>query len=380
MVHGTTINKITNISELLERAASVFLTKCHPLEVINTSALTNLVYDDVYNYALPYNFGSIIDLIPGADRQSWDRAVRNKAGEFDLQKAVKSKTLSIEAENGTKYARINWKAKKGKLLHNMNSLTDNGTWAASVSAYDVFVDNIYYKTGSGAIRFSISTTSGGIQNTTMDPLDLTDEDGAADIFVWLYFPSTNLITNAAIRFGNDLTANYWSPTAQTTQADGTAFKTGWNLLKFSWSTATETGTVDPATIDSFRILLAVTGGLEQIRVDNIIFTTGRQFDIKHYSKYLFKSATTGLWISIPASDDDTVMIDNDTLGIFLMETLIEIAQQLRGKDATFDLNHAMARLQALYPAYKGLNPSMAKKAVSQYSSQPFRNRGRFINR
>ena len=69
----------------------------------------------------------------------------------------------------------------------------------------------------------------------MDAVDLTDYDEVSDFFTWIYFGTVP--TSVSAVWGNDLTANYWTSTAQTTQADGTAFKVGWNLLKFSWATA-----------------------------------------------------------------------------------------------------------------------------------------------
>lgn len=374
MGHGTTTNKITNIEALHERAAATFLVKCHPLEVIRNATMANLVHDDVYNYSLPSDFGSIIDLIPDDERESWDRAVRNRAGQFDLEKAIKNQTLSIEAVDGTKFARINWRTRQGKVLNELNSLTGNGTWSAQGSATNVVLDTIFKKSGSASVRFDLVASGDGIKNTTMTAVDLTDEDEIADVFVWVYFPSITNLTSISAVWGNDLTTKYWTSTAQTTQADGSAFKTGWNLLKFSWSAATETGTVAPATIDSFKLTVAATGAIVDIRVDNIIFSIGRPFDLKYYSKYLFKDGTTGTWKSIPTSDNDIVMIDNDSLPQYLMECLIQMSQQKKGKDAAFDINHAIAQLSALYPAYKGLYPSQVKKVVGKIGGLPFRTR------
>lgn len=371
LTHSGSLNKIRNLYSMYERSASRFLMKVKPLESIRLGTLSSLIHDDVYNYSLPSDFLDIIDLIPQDNRNSWDSSVRNKAGKFDLEKATKNKTLSIEGSEGSKIIRINWRTRQGKTLHTMNSVTSNGTWSAVGSATGVQANTIFKISGSASIEFDLVATGDGIKNTTMSAVDLTDEDEVADVFVWVYLGAT--VTSISARWGNDLTANYWASTAQTTQADGTAFKVGWNLLKFSWGTATETGTVAPATIDSFQITVSKSTALNNIRIDNIIFSIGRNFDMKYYSKFLFKNSA-GTYISIPTTDDDTVLLDNDTLPVFLMECLIDAAHQMQGENSTFDLKFAEDQLLKLYPAYRAMFPSMEKKTISSYGSNPFRSR------
>lgn len=370
--HGGTLNKVRNIEAMFERTASAFLLKVHPLESMRIAALSNTVHDDIFNYSLPSDFGILIDLIPQDNRQSWDSAFRNLAGQFDLEKAIKNRTVSIEGSEGTKIIRINWKSRRGKVLHSMDSLTSNGTWGAVGSAAQLSATTIFKVSGGASIEFNVVASGDGIENTTMTALDLTDEDEVGDVFVPVYLPSAP--TSISARWGNDLTANYWSSVAQTTQADGTAFKVGWNLLRFPWSTATETGTVNPATIDSFRITIAsTTVPLNNVRVDNIIFSIGRNFDIKYYSKFLFRNSA-GTWISKTTTDDDFVVIDNDTLPIFLMECLIDMAQQMEGTDSAFDITFAEKKLKDLYPAYKGIYSSQVKKSTSKIGGLPGRRR------
>ena len=370
MGHGSTLNKIRNFESLLERSASRFLLKLRPLETIRLGTLTNTVHDDIYNYSLPSDFGAMIDLFPQDNRESWDKAVRNLVGEFDLLKAIKNRTISIEGDGASKIIRINWRTDKGKVLHTMNSVTDNGTWSAVGSAAGIVANTIFKISGSASIEFDIVATGDGIQNTTMTALDLTDEDEVADVFVWMYFGTVP--TSVTGRWGNDLTTNYWTSVAQTTQADGTAFKVGWNLIKFPWSTATETGTVAPATVDSFRVTVA-SSAQNNVRVDNVVFSIGKNFDMKYYSKFLFRNSA-GTWITKPTSDSDTTVVDNDSLPQFLMECLIDMAQQMEGTDSTFDISFAENQLKTLYPAYKGLYPNMATRAVSRYASTPIRRR------
>lgn len=377
--HGGTLNKVRNIEAMFERSASTFLLKCHPLESMRTAGLTNLVHDDQYNYALPYDFASLIDLFPEDNRNTWDRALRDYAGNFDREKAIKTKVVSIEGSEGSKIVRINWKSRKGKTLNSMDSVTANGTWGAVATATSIVADTIFKKSGNASIRFNLGASGDGIQNTTMTAVDMTTENLVADVFVPFYIKnSADLakLTSVIVIWGNDLSTNYVTGVTQTTQADGRAFQVGWNTIMIPWSTATVTGTITPTTIDSFKITFTTTGAITQIRVDNIIFSVGRPFDMVYYSKYLYKSASTALWISKPTSDDDYVVVDNDTLPQYLMECLTDMAHQMEGSDSAFDITFAEKKLAALYPAYRGVYPSQVKKIAGGYGNKKF-GRGRW---
>ena len=368
MLHGTKEAAILDIEMMMERAANTLILKIDPLETMRISGLASTIHDDVFNYALPSDFKKPIDLLPQDNRSDEDYARRFSADEFDLTKELENKTASIEAIDGTKFLRLNWRSNGNKTLHTMESLTANGTWSAVATATGFKANSIFKISGSASIEFDVVASGDGIQNTTMESLDMTDEDEVADIFVWVYLGSTSNLTSISARWGNDLTTAYWSSVAQTTQADGTAFKAGWNLIKFPWSTATETGNVDPTAIDSFRITLATTGAIANVRVDNIVFSIGRNFDIKYYSKYLFKNSA-GTWLSRPSSDNDTLVLDNDGTQIFLLECLIAASQQMQGKQMSQDTAWAKNELygvKGLYSKYEEEHPSQTRKVHTRY--------------
>ena len=387
MLHGGSLNKVRNVENMFERAANTLLSKIDPVDTIRNLPLSNTVHDDVFNYSLPSDYKNIIDLIPQDNRQSLDSAGRRQAERFDLRKLLANKTLSIEGSEGSKIIRINWKSRSGKVLHKMDSLTANGAWTVVGSATGLKLDTITKRSGAGSIRFDLIATGDGIQNSDMSAIDLSDEDEVADVFLSFYIKSAadlaNLISIQPI-WGNDLTTNFWTGVAQTVQADGTDFKVGWNEIRVPWSTATEnvSGGVDPSKIDSAKVLVAATGAISDIRIDQIVFSIGRNFDIKYYSKFLFQN-TAGTFITKPTSDDDVVILDNDAIQIYLLECLIAAAQQIEGSDSGFDLDWAVEELYGnrgkkkigLYAKYKSEYPTMSKKAIGFYGSRP--DRGRF---
>jgi hypothetical protein len=122
-----------------------------------------------------------------------------------------------------------------------------------------------------------------------------------------------------------------------------------------------------------------TGTLTNVRVDNITFAVGRNFDIKYYSKYFMKN-TSGTWISRTSADTDSVVFDDDEINIYIYECLLEMAHQVEGEDSSFDMGFALRKLNGnpdspdpiermgLYAKYRGEHPSQNKKAVTSYGS------------
>jgi hypothetical protein len=376
MLHGGSLNKVRNIDLLLERAGNVLLTKIDPIDTMRTAALSSTIYDDIYNYALPSDFKKIIDLYPQADRNTKDTANRFYTEKFDLKKALTTKMVAIEGSEGSKILRVNWRKRAPVVLHTMNGYDDNGTWAAVGSASGIVTDDIDYVSGSGSVRVDLSTTGDGLYNNSMSVTNLTDEDEVGDFFVWFKIKNAADLANlnsVSLRWGNDETTNYWLGVAQTTQVDGTAFKVGWNQVKVPWSTATEYGTVNPATIDTLMITFSIDAAISDVRVDNITCGIGSNFDIKYYSKYLLKN-TSGTWISRTTSDDDVVVLDNDAIQIYLLECLATGAHQIEAADSTFDINFSNMQLETLYTKYKNEHPSEAKKQITSYGSLPARGR------
>lgn len=373
MGHGGTLNKVRNIEQLAERAASSFQLKAKPVQTMRRGVLSHTVLDDVFNYLGPTDFGSLIDLIPQDNRTTWDKAYRNLAGQFDLEKARVNRTVSIEGDGGEKIIRVNWRTRAPKVLNSMNSVTSNGTWGVVGTASNVSADEIMKRNGSASIKFDVAADGDGIQNSTMSAIDCTTENQIGDIFYDLLIENaTDLAAFEGITtiWGNDLTTAFWTGSQQVAQADGTAFRAGWNVVRVPWETATQKGTVAPASIDSLKFTLNILSPITGIRIDNVRVGIGRPFELKYYSKFLYKDSTTGVYKSLPSSDDDLVTIDNDSLPLYLFELLKGMAHQVEGTDAAFDINYARQELEELFPHFRSENQDQRKKAVGRYTRGP----------
>ncbi len=381
---AASIDDVVGLYALMERAANTMLARIDPIETEREQALTQAVHDDLQNYTLPSDYKKIIDLAPQDDRQSRDRASRGYMERFAAELNLRNKDIAIESREGTKFIRINWKSTSSKTLHSMNSLTDDGTIAAVGTATGLKANELYKLSGNASIEFDSAATGDGIYvlNKT-NTVDLEDWDEMADFIVPVYFGAVTYFTSATFLFGNDITTKYWTPTVQTAQSDGTSVKVGWNYFLFPWVGATETGTVDPATIDSFKLTFATTGAISNIRVDNILVSLGRFFDLKYYSQYAFRTSA-GVWIVRPTTDTDSVIFSGTALQIYILECRIAVAQQIIKDKKELKLATAWETSQlfgdpnaldpagrtGLYAKYRAEHPSESKKQIGSYWSPP----------
>jgi len=357
MLHGSTINKVRNFYDLCKRASGNVLLKIDPAETRRIANLTNAIHDDVYDYTAPSDLKRVIDIRPQVNRDSSDNFSQWFAEEFDKFKDSWDDIFQIRHNDGTKSLRVSKNISPAPItVHGFNSLTDDGTIAIVGTASGLKVDTLHYITGNKSVEVDLAVTGDGIQITGMSAIDLTDHDEISEHFIRVYFDSVSAITSITPIWGNDLTANYWTGVAQTAQADGTAFRVGWNIIKIAWNTATETGTVAPAMIDSLKLTFTITAAISNVRIDLWTSSIGEIFEIEYYSKYLFRSSA-GTWKETPTSDDDIINLDSDTYNIFTYECLIECAQQLQGSDSAFDITFAKDKLKELYDLQKENAPT-----------------------
>lgn len=374
MGHGSSLAKIRNKYALYERVANNIKSKVDIVTSIRTAPLTQAVHDNQALYAVPSDYGKIIDLYPSGNRTARDFAQRTSGVTASLLRQIKDKQIAIESRDGARVLLIDWAGKTPKTLADMNSTSG---WSAITGASGLELDTQYAISGGKSLKFDLDTTGGGLKNTTLTALDVSDWDEEADVFMWIYLSSVSNLTSIQARWGNDLIANYWESIAVTTQADSTAFQVGWNLVKFSWASATETGTVDATLINAFQFILNTTGAISNVRVDNVVTSLGSVFETKYYSGFLFKN-TAGTWIKRPTTDTDSIMVEEIGFNIFAYECLMAMAQQMEGEDSAFDIQFAITALNGnpssgdpalrygLYARYRNEYPSMGKRTVQSY--------------
>lgn len=360
-IHGTNLSGINSILDIIGEAGGNVIADVDPLETIRSAQITNGLYDDVYDYAAPADLkgNKILDIRKQINRNPADSFSQRLSQEFDSRKL--ENTFQVKHVNGTKSLRISKDVKGSAVsLHNMDSLTSNGTWAATGDGTNATQDTVNYIQGGASINFDVnaSGSAGAISNTTMNSIDLSAHDEKSSIFVRVYIPDTSIVTNFILRWGNDLTTNYWTRTV-TTNHEGGSFETGWNILRFDWNGATEQGTVAPATIDSIRFTVTYDGTADtDFRVDAIVSALEEIFYVDYYSKFLFKSSA-GTYLEIPTDTTDTINLDTDSYQILLYECCYLISQEIQDENTGVDLTFFEKEKEKYRKIYQRNNPSQS---------------------
>lgn len=389
VIHGTTTNKVPNISGIINRAARAILLDVDPKETTRIVQLAQ-TFNSVFDYAIPADVKGdrIVDLRPQAGRTPSDIFVQDYAQTFDAYKGMGwSNAIQTQWNTGVKTLRI-----EAPTLTAPVTLTDTSTttgWAATTGAASITLDSTNNVAGGGALQFNLNAGSGTgyIENTTLTPLDLTTHLNISTLFLWVYLPTAASVTSVDLRWGSDTSANYYNVTVTATQ-QGTAFQNGWNLLAFPWVSATKTGTPIITAIDSVRVTFAYNSTLQTgVKVDYLISALGYIFEIEYYSKYLFRNASTNAFqetIDITNGTDTSCLInlDTDSYNLLFNKTAYYVAQQLQGADAEYDAvffggqDGQGGEYGNALKKYTARNPSEAMKKAEVYYPMPKKNYNR----
>ena len=366
VLKGTSVNKITNINRLFNRAARQLLEDVDPQETKRKAQIANAIYDQVYDYSAPSDLkgNKIIDLRPQVNRSQSDSFSQAYSRDFDLNKLVEDNLLQVTFNQGVKTIRIKKSLTGAIAVNEVNGISTNGTWVGSNDATNLTTDSLNYVSGSGSVRFDLSgaTTTGTLTNSTFTAIDLSDHEDESSLFLWVFLPDSSVVTSFSLRWGSSA-ADYWSDSA-TTQHIG-AFVNGWNLLRFDWNGATETGTPSASAVDYLQLSITYNGDPEtDIRIDNVVSNLGQIFDAEYYSKYLFTSGSSGAWIEEVASDSDYLNLDTDSYNLFLFKAAELAAQQSEmTKDDTMYFSNQYMRAVG---RYKGMYKSEVMKPRAFY--------------
>jgi len=363
-LHGTNLNQVQDVNGLINEAAREVLNDTDFYETKRIAQIGNAVYSDVYDYTLPTDLkgDKIIDIRPQVNRNDGDVSTRRYGASFDRFKT--SQHFTIRDNQGVRSLRYNKGQGTNTAIHQVNSITANGTWTVGDDGTNLTLDTVNYISGNGSLNFDVSgaTTTVSAQNTDMTAVDLSDYENQGSIFVWVYMPV--VITDATLRWGNDLDTNYWEDTVTAPQIN--SFQVGWNLLRFDWNGATESGSPDSTATDSVKISLTYDGNADtDYRLDNIVASLGEIYEIEYYSKYLFKN-TSGTLIEEVSNDTDEIVLDLEGYNCLLYKAMELAAPQIQAEDSGFDLSLYTNKYAVSSKRYRQKYRSERRKPKSYY--------------
>jgi hypothetical protein len=369
-IHGSNIDKVRDFYGLAHEAAGNILLLVDPKELIREQQISNALYDEVYSYVAPsdMNMDRIIDIRAQVNRDSGDMPTAIDTRTFDRLK--QDQDYTVDFNSMVKKLKISKSLTPGVTINDCESLTAVGTWAATASAQNLEVDTLYKITGSASLKFDLAAagSSGYIENSTFTATDLSTYEDVGSVFVWVYFSSATPITSASLRWGSS-SANYWSASVTATH-DATAFAAGWNLLRFDWSGATETGTPVASGVDYLRFTLAYNGtAVSTVRVDSIIVRLPSIYSLVYYSRYMFRDSS-GTWLETPTEDTDLINLEHaGAENLFIYELGHIISQELQGDNGSFDVNY-----------FKNKRDEELKAYMMRYKSDIVPKQSRYANR
>lgn len=366
-IHGASLNKVRDIYGLMYEAAGNLLLSMDPKETKRYAQVENALYDQVHSYAVPadmkgYTFASLERQVNNSPRDNF-----TKVGNEDFALYRGAGDVSVDSDSGVKLLEISASGlTAGTLLNDANTVTENGTWTDGGNSSNLTADSLNYVTGTGSLRFDIDAgaTSSYVENSDMTAVDMEYLKNTGALFIWVYIPSTSIITAVNLMWGSS-SSDYYHRTV-TTGIASTAFIVGWNLLRFDWSGATQVGTPDDTAINYARVTLThTTTACPSVRIDNIIGKLGSIYMLGYFSQYLFRDSA-GTWKEKPTLDSDLINLNIESFNVYLYELAELVAIELQGEDSTIDVQFYTDKKEDSWKAYRAKNKSSAQKTRHTY--------------
>jgi len=335
------------------------------------SQLSPPLFMDIFEYVCPTDLKDykIINVEPQTDRK---RVAYTLVPFEEFGRRRDANTIAISDANFIRTVLVNADfavSDKVATISTMDSLTaGGGTWALFGDGTNLTADADNYVRGSGSINWDISAAAGttaGIQNSGLSTFDLTDYlGGNGSAFVWTYITSTTGLTNFIIRLGSSSGAYYQKTT--TTQADGTAFVVGWNLLRFDLTSLTTVGSPTNTAGVFVAIYMTKTAGKvseTDYRFDNLLLKKGEIHNLFYYSKFPWQTSA-GSYIENSTVDSDLLNVDSTEFNL-----MVDKGVELAGPEVDeFDASDRAARRYAINKRkYEMANPSEALLIIETYA-------------
>ena len=333
------LGSISDVRALINRAVRSVRSEIDLKAAKRTNTVPQGFFNSIEEIPAPSDLAetAIIDLAKQISRSADENWVKTTPEEFNRRKGEEDYLFAVDLSNDMKKIKVNNQGSSvSKTINECDSLTGNGSWSVTGDAENLIADSINYLTGVASLRFDTKTgaTTANILNSTMDAVDLSDEENNSTIFYSLYIPNATAaaaLTSLTMKIGSDA-SNYFSK-ALTTAFSGSAFKAGWNLLAVDWATSTETGTVDTDNIVYADLLITKSAALAATkgwRLDKIACITGDPYNVSYYSDMLWQSSA-GTYIEKSTADTDFIEADEDEKDLIIAKAGQYASQVLREK-------------------------------------------------
>ncbi len=289
--------------------------------------MTPDLYEGVFEYNCPSDLkgNKLIDIPAQAKRHDGEFNLTTPE-EFRRHNGSVPGEIAIDDYNAQRVLLINARVNSKRIviaeLDSLTSGSSGGTsWSVVGDATSLAADDADYIKGNGSLKFNISAAAGttaGIENAGISSVDISDYlGGTSAIFVYARITSATGLNSYTLKFGNSDSV-YYSKTV-TTQADGTAFVAGWNLLRFDIESLTEVGSVDDTAIDYFAIYMnkeTTKVSESDYKFDWLVLMKGEIHNVHYYTKYGWQSSA-GAYKENSTDDSDVLVADTDEFNLIV---------------------------------------------------------------
>lgn len=376
LLTGINLNNVSNLDGAIERAARTLVQKADIPEASGRQSIT--LYSGVYDYTAPSTIfgGALLDFRPqGASRTQFDYVYKEPIELFDRTKKLlpNGYALTFEYRNGTPRMRVVSPKPTPRVI--LDPLSATTGWTAGGSASSLALDSSIYYESTGSLRMTLTGASSGyIEKTLTNSVDLTTYQGVGVVFVAIYTPSATDLTSINIRLGSS-SSNYYS-VSNTTGFLGAWLANDWTLVALDLSQATTTGSPTITAIDYVRVTATHGATLTNFRVGALFISLPSAHEVLFQSSAIFMATDTpSLTIT---TDKDSILLNEAAYTLLEYESAMTIAvqaggtlnnglvqmlnQQLHGTRAR---NGAMIQA-GLYDMYRADNPSQELRMVGTY--------------
>lgn len=335
------------------------------------SNLSPNLFKGIHDFAAPSDLKgyTIISIPAQADTQTSEFFLI-PTEEFERKKNNLDGFIAIDDFNGVRILKIALQVDdKERVISTLDSLNaGGGTWVSFGDGENLRKDTDNFIKESGSIRWDISSAGGltaGIQNTGLNSFILGDDylQGNGVVFVFAYLTDKTNVSNFILRLGSN-NSNYHQKTI-TTQHDGTAFVTGWNLLRFDLTSLTDTGSPDDDAITYAAIYFTKTAGKvseTDYRFDWLVLKRGVIHEVRYYSKFGWQTSA-GAYQENSTNDSDLLVADTDEFELFVLKGTEMAAKEAKDYEVALD---AKEEYKERLADYKIKNPSEAKIMTNEY--------------
>ena len=385
VLHGTTNNQIQNLDGVINRAARQLLLDLDPQETKRTVEFIAPIFNTVFDYPIAADVkgNKIIDIFPQVQRIPQDIWLQSYNQAFDVMKQnifSMQNMFTMNFDSSLKTLRVNapW-LNPPIIVNEIDSITNNGTWATGGTGSALAVNNQNFAQGASSLQMNVAIGTGYIENSSMIAVDLSDVVNQASMFTWVYVPVGANLTSVELRWGSS-SGDYYAKTVTQAQ-QGTAFQNGWNLCQFEWATASVVGAPDDTAIDYARVSVVIANAnATAVKINGLNSILGTILQYSYYSKYLFRSASTGAYQETVLDDSDLINLDTESYNLLFNQVAYLAAQQQQGSDSGYDGTLFKNAYDEGLKRYKSMYKSELQKPQSTYYGMPPRGYGRIIGR